>query len=99
MVKLVNPERFNHLPDAILFDTDDTLYKYAPAHAAAMQAVREKVTRTLSIQPEAFDKAFAEAKQQVKKPPQAYSGVTQPVTLSAANAGDYRARLASDVGA
>jgi len=66
MVKLVNPERFNRLPDAILFDTDDTLYKYAPAHAAAMQAVREKVTRTLSIQPEAFDKAFAEARQQVK---------------------------------
>lgn len=66
MVKLLNPECFTRLPDAILFDTDNTLYRYDPAHAAAMRAVREKVTRTLSIQPEAFDKAFVEAKHQVK---------------------------------
>jgi HAD superfamily hydrolase (TIGR01549 family) len=67
MVSIIKPELFNRLPDAILFDTDNTLYPYDPAHEAAMHAVREKVTRTFSIDGEAFDKAFAEARHQVKK--------------------------------
>jgi len=66
-VKINNPERFNRLPDAFLFDTDNTLYPYDPAHAAAQLAVREKVARTFSISPEDFDKAFNEARSQVKK--------------------------------
>lgn len=65
-MKIYNPQRFDRLPDAILFDTDNTLYPYEPAHALAMRAVREKVSRTLSIDPAAFDKAFAEARSQVK---------------------------------
>lgn len=55
------------MPDAILFDTDNTLYHYDPAHEAAMHAVREKVTRTFSIEPDAFDRAYDEARSQVKK--------------------------------
>lgn len=66
MVKIFNPSRLERLPDAILFDTDNTLYPYDPAHAVAMQAVREKVTRTFSIDAAAFDKAFSEARKQVK---------------------------------
>jgi putative hydrolase of the HAD superfamily len=66
MMKITNPERFSRLPDAVLFDTDNTLYPYDPAHALAMQAVREKVMRTLSVEPEMFDKAFTEARSQVK---------------------------------
>ena len=66
-MKINNPERFNRLPDAFLFDTDNTLYPYDPAHAAAQLAVREKVARTFSISPEDFDKAFNEARSQVKK--------------------------------
>lgn len=58
MVTLYQPQRFTRLPDAILFDTDNTLYPYAPAHAAAQQAVREKVTSTLSLTGEDFDHAF-----------------------------------------
>jgi len=65
-VKINNPERFNRLPDAFLFDTDNTLYPYDPAHAAAQQAVREKVSKTFSISHEDFDKAFKEARIQVK---------------------------------
>lgn len=65
-MKILKPEQFTRLPDAILFDTDNTLYHYDPAHAAAQKAVRDKVTRTFSIEPEAFDKAFNEARQQVK---------------------------------
>jgi len=66
-MKVNNPKRFNRLPDAILFDTDNTLYPYEPAHAAALKAVREKVEKTLSISPDDFDKAFTNARAQVKK--------------------------------
>ena len=66
IVKINNHERFNRLPDAFLFDTDNTLYPYDPAHAAAQQAVREKVAKTFSISPDDFDKAFKEARTQVK---------------------------------
>ncbi len=65
-MKINNQERFTRLPDAFLFDTDNTLYPYEPAHAAAQKAVREKVVNTFSISPEDFDKAFAEARTQVK---------------------------------
>jgi HAD superfamily hydrolase (TIGR01549 family) len=66
MIKIYSKERLSRLPDAILFDTDNTLYPYGPAHAAAQRAVREKVVNTFSIKPEDFDKAFKEARQQVK---------------------------------
>ena len=66
MIKIYAKERFNRLPNAILFDTDNTLYPYNPAHTAAQRAVREKVVNTFSIKPDVFDKAFIEARQQVK---------------------------------
>ncbi len=65
-MKILKPEQFIRLPDAILFDTDNTLYPYDPPHAAAFKAVRDKVTSTLSIDPAAFDKAFNEARNQIK---------------------------------
>jgi len=65
-MKIYNSERFTRLPDAFLFDTDNTLYPYTPAHVAAQKAVRDKVASTLSISPEDFDKAFTEARNQVK---------------------------------
>lgn len=65
-MKINNTTRFTRLPDAILFDTDNTLYPYDPAHAAAQNAVRTKVVNTFSISPEDFDKAFKEARIQVK---------------------------------
>jgi HAD superfamily hydrolase (TIGR01549 family) len=66
MVKIYSPQRFDRLPDAILFDTDNTLYPYDPAHAAAQSAVRNKVVSTFSIKAEVFDKAFMEAREQIK---------------------------------
>ena len=65
-MKIFNTDQFNQLPDAILFDTDNTLYPYDPAHLAAHGAVREKVIGTLSIRAEDFDKAARDARQQVK---------------------------------
>ena len=66
-MKINNHERFTRLPDAFLFDTDNTLYPYDPAHAAAQSAVREKVTKTFSISEHDFDKAFSEARAQVNR--------------------------------
>lgn len=66
MVKIYSPQRFDRLPDAILFDTDNTLYPYDPAHAAAQNAVRDKAINTFSIKGEEFDKAFKTARDQVK---------------------------------
>ena len=65
-MKIYKEERFTRLPDAFLFDTDNTLYPYDPAHAAAQKAVRDKVVSTFSIAPEDFDRAFKDARQQVK---------------------------------
>jgi len=65
-VNIYKPELFSRLPDAFLFDTDNTLYPYDPAHAAAHAAVREKVVSTFSISPDDFEKAFKEARNQVK---------------------------------
>lgn len=66
-MKINNQERFTRLPDAFLFDTDNTLYPYDPAHTAAQSAVREKVAKTFSISQDDFDKAFNEARTQVKR--------------------------------
>lgn len=65
-MKIHNSNRFTRLPDAILFDTDNTLYAYEPAHAAALKAVRDKVITTLSISAEDFDKAYHEARHQIR---------------------------------
>lgn len=66
MINIINQDRFTHLPHAVLFDTDNTLYPYDPAHAAAQEAVREKVTSVLLISSNDFDNAFNQARQQIK---------------------------------
>ena len=66
MIEIYSKACFTRLPDAILFDTDNTLYPYDPAHAAAQKAVREKVVSTFSILPEDFDAAFNKARAQIK---------------------------------
>jgi putative hydrolase of the HAD superfamily len=65
-MKILAQDRFDRLPDAILFDTDNTLYPYGPAHKAAQEAVRTKVVSAFSIKPEEFDSAFDEARKQIK---------------------------------
>jgi len=65
-LKIIQHEKFTHLPDAFLFDTDNTLYPYEPAHDAAMQAVKGKVVASFSISPDEFEKAYYEARSQVK---------------------------------
>lgn len=65
-MKINKPERFTRLPDAFLLDTDNTLYPYGPAHAAAQSALREKVVEMFSISQDDFDKAFNQARIEIK---------------------------------
>ena len=65
-MKMIKKEMFHRLPDAFLFDTDNTLYPYEPAHRAAQEAVRKKAAKTLAISPIDFDQAFDSARSQIK---------------------------------
>lgn len=65
-MKINNHKRFTRLPDAFLFDTDNTLYQYDSAHAAAQSAVRAKVAKTFSISQDDFDEAFNQSRTEVK---------------------------------
>lgn len=66
-MKLYNEDKFKVLPDAFLFDTDNTLYAYEKPHNAGMMAVKEKVTRLFSISEEDFKKSFDLARKDVKR--------------------------------
>jgi len=66
-MKIFNHSRLQQFPDAILFDTDNTLYPYDPAHLAAQKAVEKKVVDTFSISSINFNKAFQAARLDVKK--------------------------------
>lgn len=66
MINFSDQSCFTRLPDAVLFDTDNTLYPYDPAHAAAQLAIKDKVMATFSIGAKDFDSAFSEARNQIK---------------------------------
>ena len=53
-------------PQAIIFDTDNTLYPYKPAHKAATKAVEVKACDLLGISLEKFNKAFITARSETK---------------------------------
>ncbi len=65
-VTINNEQAVARLPDAILFDTDNTLYPYLPAHEAAMTAVRTKAAQLFNMESGDFDRAFEAAREQVK---------------------------------
>ena len=54
-------------PQAVIFDTDNTLYPYAPAHTEATIAVEKKVEVVLGIKKDLFRSAFIEARAEIKK--------------------------------
>lgn len=66
MIQILDANCFTRLPNAVLFDTDNTLYPYDPAHEAAQEAVKEKVMNTFAISSKDFDGAFQEARKQIK---------------------------------
>lgn len=56
-----------NFPRAVILDLDGTLYPYAPANAAGMNAVREKLLREYGIKRKQFNACFCQARQEVKK--------------------------------
>jgi len=62
-----NKEKFIENPKAVIFDTDNTLYPYRPAHNKATRAVEDKVEKILGVSKENFRLAFLEARMDIKK--------------------------------
>ena len=65
-IKLIKVEKFINLPKAIIFDTDNTLYAYSPAHKLALNSVFIKAESLLDIKKDLFEKKFKEARCEVK---------------------------------
>ena len=65
-MKKISQEIFYRKPQAVLFDTDNTLYPYSPAHQKAMRAIKDKFIEKFDIGSKLFDKTFMEAKKIVK---------------------------------
>jgi HAD superfamily hydrolase (TIGR01549 family) len=65
-LKINSDKAFLEPPVAVLFDADNTLYPYRPAHDAAMKDVGAKVAHLLSVSPDEFESAFDAARRQVK---------------------------------
>jgi|MEHZ01.2.fsa_nt_MEHZ010407039.1_1 FMN phosphatase YigB (HAD superfamily) len=53
-------------PKAVIFDTDNTLYPYSPAHNEATRVVEEKAEKVLGIERSIFRSAFQEAREEIK---------------------------------
>ena len=65
-MKIINTHRVNSLPEGILFDTDNTLYDYMPAHNAALEAVGKKFENQLSIPRSKFLESYETSRHQIK---------------------------------
>lgn len=63
---LHRPELFQHRPSLILLDLDNTLYEYAPCHAAGMAAAQAVAEENLNIGKADFERHFAEARIEIK---------------------------------
>ena len=66
-LKLINNKKFRNLPKAIIFDTDNTLYSYAPANELALKSVFTKAELLLNINRKIFEEKFKEARLEIKK--------------------------------
>jgi putative hydrolase of the HAD superfamily len=65
-MKINSPEKLKSKPDCVLFDLDNTLYPYEPAHASALNAVKMKVIKNFNLKEHTFNEAFAKAKDLTK---------------------------------
>ena len=66
-LKIINNKKFINLPKAIIFDTDNTLYSYAPADKLALKSLFTKAEILLDINRNLFEEKFKEARIEIKK--------------------------------
>lgn len=58
---------FRHqLPKAVMFDLDNTLYAYPPAHQVGWQAVRNKLVNSLNVTAAQVESAYVQARTETK---------------------------------
>ena len=67
MLKINQINLFNQIPDGILFDTDNTLYPYDPAHQKALSALKQKISNTLNVPIKDVENNFNKSRSEVKK--------------------------------
>ena len=65
-MEIRNAEQFLQPPEAVIFDTDNTLYHYGPPHRKAMLATEAKAAKLLGVGNSEFKDAFDKARQMVK---------------------------------
>jgi putative hydrolase of the HAD superfamily len=63
---IARAEVFDSPPEAVVFDTDNTLYPYDSAHKTATDAVEVKACKLLGVSREEFRQAFRVAQREVK---------------------------------
>tara|TARA_B100000700_G_C14768243_1_gene725469 strand:+ start:114 stop:869 length:756 start_codon:yes stop_codon:yes gene_type:complete len=66
MLNKINPECLELLPEAVLFDTDNTLYDYYPANHKAVSAVADKINNLIGVTSKDFYSAYSLARNQIK---------------------------------
>jgi len=66
MLKVINKNLKIIKPDAVLFDTDNTLYEYEPANSKAVKAVANKIKNLIGISEKRFFEKYIQAKNEIK---------------------------------
>lgn len=61
-----NPQAFAVRPSCVLLDLDDTLYAYAPCHAAGMIAAQEVAAEQLNLAAKDFRSCYGDARVEIK---------------------------------
>ena len=67
--KVYNKRSIEELPKAVIFDTDNTLYPYLPAHQAASKALAFKANKLLGIPIKLFNSEFEKARKETENSP------------------------------
>jgi len=67
MFKKINLSKDLYKPDAVIFDTDNTLYEYKPANQKAEEAVERKVKDLLGISSTLYRRTYTQSKKEIKK--------------------------------
>lgn len=67
MIRICNERLFQSLPDCILFDIDNTIYSYEPAHKEALKALKLNIRDTLNVKIKDIDINFEKARNDIKK--------------------------------
>ena len=61
-----NLDNLEQRPGAVLFDLDNTLYPYRPAHEAGMRSILDKAATKFDIDPSDFKSVFMRAREDIK---------------------------------